>query len=230
MKKITLIFLLFLFSFVFVFSIVHSGKASQYVPAEYEYHHIYPQQFRSEFEKMGINIDKYTIKILKKYHKNHKAINKSWEEFFAKHKNPTKAEVEEFAKAMLKKYNFGGEKDIGKIPFYNYLTRTKTGEFIDMAPSFFTKILDFFGEFKGAINDISVAIGIFFAWDTISSIFTWIGGGIVSAWTAIWGAMLAVGGGIVDFFVSVGAIIIGFFAMILGSRLGLIGFIIGIIL
>ena len=161
MKKTTFISFLFLLSFLFVFSTRCYAEASQYIPLKYEYHHIYPQQLRAEFEKIGINIDNYTIKILKKYHQNHKAINKSWEEFFAEHKNPTEAEAKKFAVAMLRKYNFKSKYDVGRIAFYNYITRKETGEFIDLTPNFFIRVLNFFGGIKGLVFYFLNVIGTF---------------------------------------------------------------------
>ena len=195
MLKIFAIPFLLIFSIIFIFLTSHYVVADNTASSGYEYHHIYPQQFRAEFEKIGINIDDYTIKILKKYHIKHKAINKEWEEFFEEHKNPTKKEAEKFAIKMLKKYNFKDEKDIGVVDFYNYITKKETGESIDLSPSFFERTLDFFGAgidkilnlFGGVVNFVIFIATIF--WEKIGSFFTLIWGAISDFFARFWGAI-----------------------------------------
>ncbi|MDF2788859.1 MAG: hypothetical protein K0S80_1957 [Neobacillus sp.] len=77
-------------------------------------HHIYPQEFRKWFKKMGIDIDDYTIKLdttthLKGVHGNGLDImegkwNKKWREFRERNSDASKSEAKKFAKKLLKEY------------------------------------------------------------------------------------------------------------------------------
>ena len=74
-------------------------------------HHGFPQEFRNEFDALGIDIDNYKYKLKAEYHlqrvhgsnrgRNGGPFNRFWEEFFAgKHGKPTKANALKKLKAL----------------------------------------------------------------------------------------------------------------------------------
>lgn len=86
-----------------------------------EIHHVFPQQFRGEFEKMGIDIDKYGIALTKETHRgvggglHSMGWNKKWAEFFTFNKSPTESQAMKHLEVMLSESGFQGEQQ-----FVNY--------------------------------------------------------------------------------------------------------------
>jgi RHS repeat-associated protein len=84
-------------------------------------HHIFPQDFRKLFEKVGINIDEHTVEVSQGVHLKGlhgkgsfvgpgnkmlpaKKWNNAWKEFFAQNPNPTAKEVYQFAGHLMDIY------------------------------------------------------------------------------------------------------------------------------
>jgi RHS repeat-associated protein len=77
-------------------------------------HHIFPQAFRNQFARMGINIDKFTLKIPSKLHsflhaQGDKAFpggvwNGAWKDFFKMNPNATIEDAYKFAAELMTKY------------------------------------------------------------------------------------------------------------------------------
>jgi len=71
---------------------------------EEELHHRLPREFRYRFEKAGINIEDYTMRLPRGLHRLtpdniHPKYNAAWDQFFEKHPEPTKEEIlQELAK------------------------------------------------------------------------------------------------------------------------------------
>jgi hypothetical protein len=131
--KIKNILIMFLITFVFLLG---CSKGSR------ELHHLLPQEFRSQFEKAGVDVDKYTLELSRDTHqKIHKLKwNEEWQKFFEKNPNPTKSEIEKQLNKMLQKYNFKG-----KFDFYDYKTRKKTGESTSVNDNWIIKICTWIG-------------------------------------------------------------------------------------
>jgi hypothetical protein len=77
-------------------------------PAGCDAHHVCPSKFKIEFDKAGIDIHdpKYGAWWEKMSHRRTASeYNRAWEAFFDGNENPTKQQVEEFARQVAKKYN-----------------------------------------------------------------------------------------------------------------------------
>ena len=82
-------------------------------------HHIFPQKYKPIFEKLGIDIDKYTVSLgsathLRGIHGKGTASmpgrwNERWREFFMKNPNPTTKEVYQFAGKLMDEYGINKE-------------------------------------------------------------------------------------------------------------------------
>ena len=74
-----------------------------------EAHHIFPQKFRSDFKKAGINIDSpiFGSWVDKNQHRGwSSAYNKEWKAFFASVKNPSMDQIVDKVIELSKKYEF----------------------------------------------------------------------------------------------------------------------------
>jgi hypothetical protein len=78
-------------------------------------HHVFPQQFRQEFGKLGIDIDRYTLQMPQGVHSEIHSMgwNADWEEFLAG--GPTAAEAYDFAANMMHEYDL-----FRYLPFREY--------------------------------------------------------------------------------------------------------------
>ncbi len=70
-----------------------------------EIHHVFPQQFRGEFERMGIDIDQYGLALTKETHRGVGGLhssgwNKKWFAFFTDNKNPTEKQAMKHLEGM----------------------------------------------------------------------------------------------------------------------------------
>ncbi len=95
----------------------------------FELHHIFPQEFKSEFAARGIDIDKYSIALNQEEHRGVTGLhgkegqyNKQFQEFMRKNPNFSKEQAFEFADKTLKDAN--GNKNLSmnlkNTRFYNY--------------------------------------------------------------------------------------------------------------
>src|SRR6185369_1803881 len=81
---------------------------------EFEEHHLLPQQFRTTFEAMGIDIDRYTVRMYRWRHKmkelglHSRGWNKEWETFLSNPRNRTPGRVFNKLQRMIHKYGVGG--------------------------------------------------------------------------------------------------------------------------
>lgn len=82
-------------------------------------HHIFPQQFRELFQKMGIDIDKFTVSVpqntthLKGIHGNGfnqmpGSWNKQWSQFFKDNPGATAKDAYQFGGSLMDKYGLSG--------------------------------------------------------------------------------------------------------------------------
>src|SRR5262249_36687207 len=91
------------------------------VAARTVFHHVFPQQFWREFEKIfarsGESIHDYTIEIPESLHQSiHPEWNYEWEDFFASRSRlPSAAEVKDFASEMVNRY--GLEQYLPLVPY-----------------------------------------------------------------------------------------------------------------
>lgn len=97
-----------------------AAKATSFVSATVtaatrtNYHHIFPQQFREKFAKLGLKeIDEYTIVLPEQFHQALHAgrssgapgrYNKLWDDFFRQNPDATLDNVVDFAEKMLKDF------------------------------------------------------------------------------------------------------------------------------
>ena len=66
-------------------------------------HHIFPQQFRPDFERIGVNIDDYTLRIPKQLHQtiHSSGYNTQWQSCLQANHNVTKTQLISQAENML---------------------------------------------------------------------------------------------------------------------------------
>jgi RHS repeat-associated protein len=69
-------------------------------------HHIFPQEFRSEFESAGIDIDEHTIEMSPEEHQqlHSNGWNQEWGDFFDENPNPSPQQIRNFATELLNEY------------------------------------------------------------------------------------------------------------------------------
>lgn len=88
-------------------------------------HHIFPQQFKPDFDRVGINIDKHTVELSEGVHlkgvhgkggfvgPGNKMLptdkwNEAWSYFFNTNNNPTAKEIYQFAGKLIDEYGLSG--------------------------------------------------------------------------------------------------------------------------
>ena len=74
---------------------------------EFENHHIFPQQFRADFKRAGINIDQFLVKLGKDVHTgvHQGGWNADWQAFLGDGGSaPSASEMFDFALEMMQKY------------------------------------------------------------------------------------------------------------------------------
>jgi hypothetical protein len=134
--------------FTFVFSIIGCDGGKM------EVHHVFPQQLRGEFLKIGMDVDDFGIRLTKADHRlagglHSQQWNKQWIEFFKLNKSPSKEEVMKQAEGMLKKSGF-----IGKLAFVRYSgvdKGLKTGEIIADHSNWFLQLAEKLGTLLTAL-------------------------------------------------------------------------------
>ena len=79
-------------------------------------HHIFPQQFRPEFEEAGIDIDQETIEMTLEEHRalHSDGYNQEWGDFFDENPNASEGQIRDFATELQ---NDRGLADRPIIPF-----------------------------------------------------------------------------------------------------------------
>src|SRR6478736_3880494 len=80
-------------------------------------HHIFPQQYRAEFERAGIDIDEYTIEMSQDEHQalHSNGWNQEWGDFFDETPNPSADQIRNFASELL---NEAGLANRPIVPYY----------------------------------------------------------------------------------------------------------------
>jgi hypothetical protein len=75
-----------------------------------ELHHVLPQQFRSQFESAGLNVDEATVRLPSSVHQAAHDVgwNSEWEDFFAANSNPSSTEIINQASYMMWEYGLDG--------------------------------------------------------------------------------------------------------------------------
>ena len=89
-----------------------SGGEIQKIDRTWHWHHLLPQEFRAMFEKAGIDIEKYLVRLDPETHLKHVhggapeggLWNQTWQGFFGKTPTPTKAQIEAQLTAMRKQF------------------------------------------------------------------------------------------------------------------------------
>jgi Predicted lipoprotein of unknown function (DUF2380) len=80
-------------------------------------HHIFPQQFRSQFESAGIDIDEYTVEMTQEEHQalHSKGWNDEWGDFFDENPNASPGQIRDFAGELLNEAGFASRPI---VPYY----------------------------------------------------------------------------------------------------------------
>lgn len=126
-----------------------------------EKHHVFPQQFRTEFLSRGIDIDNYAIKITKSDHNilhNAEQWNLQWANYLKANPKATKSQLIDQMETTLGKSGF-----LGRVEFVRYSAPAqKTGEIIVKHPvwilQFAGKIGETFIKWFGGTNIGNIAI------------------------------------------------------------------------
>ena len=128
MRKILIPVCLFLI--VISFMGCDSGVLGELVSSgQVELHHLFPNQFRDDFARAGLNVDDFTIALSKESHRGAgKGLqyiptnwNEEWRKFLIENPNPTQRQLYNKAEQMLS--NAGGR---GEFNFYNYGTKLRS--------------------------------------------------------------------------------------------------------
>jgi hypothetical protein len=91
------------------------GSISQPAPSSpVDKHHLLPQQFKSEFERVGLNIEDYKVELPRDFHKDihgrgggeawTNSWNQQWKRFFRGNPNPTATEILRRLETMKKEF------------------------------------------------------------------------------------------------------------------------------
>jgi hypothetical protein len=103
-----------------------------------EYHHLFPQAFRGDFARLGIDVDDFTIMLSKEAHRGSGGgiqyspanWNATWKKYLARNPNASETELYAQAQKMLKESGAAG-----KFDFYNYQTKQVSKAAIAGAPA-----------------------------------------------------------------------------------------------
>ncbi len=103
-----------------------------------EYHHLFPQAFRGDFGRLGIDVDDFTIVLSKEAHRGSGGgiqyspsnWNATWKKFLARNPNASQTELYVQAQKMLKDSGAAGKYD-----FYDYRTRRLSKATLAGAPA-----------------------------------------------------------------------------------------------
>ena len=170
-KIILVSFLCLLITFCSTATIAEARNIS-----DIELHHIFPQQFRSDFERIGINIDDSTIKIPKQLHQtiHSSGWNNKWQTYFQANPAITKAQVWSKVENMLGELGLTGRQELYK---YSQSSVQKTGEIIVKHPVWILRFAGNIGEtvvkWCGGTGIGSVVIGFLSSVGTI--VLGWFG-------------------------------------------------------
>lgn len=88
-----------------------TGVSSKFLQAVRAKHHVFVQQLRTWFKSKGINIDKYTIKLVADEHRlihNEYRWNDIWKDFMKANPGASKRQVFAQMRAMLREYGLEG--------------------------------------------------------------------------------------------------------------------------
>lgn len=139
-------------------------------------HHIFPQQFRPDFERMGINIDDFTVRIPKQLHQtiHSSGWNNKWQTYLKANPDSTKAQLLSKVENMLGELGITGRQELFK---YSQSSVQKTGEIIVKHPVWILRFAGNIGEtvvkWCGGTGIGSVVIGFLSSVGTI--VLGWFG-------------------------------------------------------
>lgn len=139
-KTILATFLCLLITFCSTVSIAEARDISAI-----DQHHIFPQQFRPDFAKIGMNIDDYTLRIPKQLHQtiHSSGYNNQWQTYFEANPNATESQIWLQVKNMLGGLGLTGRQELFK---YSQSSVQKTGEMIVKHPVWILRFAEGIGE------------------------------------------------------------------------------------
>jgi hypothetical protein len=133
------------------------------LPAGENLHHIFPNEFGSDFAKMGIDVNKFTIPFNAKSHQdihnisiNSVNYNNEWKNYIVNNPNASQKDLYNKAEQMLSASGVRGD-----FKFYDYKSRQLSGV-----------------EINGQSSMICLGQGWF--WRIIGSIANWLGQGMIN--------------------------------------------------
>lgn len=139
-KTISVTFLCLLITFCSTVSIAEARNISAI-----DQHHIFPQQFRPDFERMGVDIDNYTLRIPKQLHQNihNNGYNNQWYTYLQANPSATQNELIRQAGNILGGLGLTGRQELFK---YSQASVQKTGEIIVKHPVWILRLAGNIGE------------------------------------------------------------------------------------